>query len=85
MPPVVLVGHRHDCPLHGIGIVETGSSQYTFNGKPVARVGDRISCGALIVSGAAYYQVEGKPVARQGDRSDHGGVLVEGDTGWLLE
>jgi len=85
MNPVVLVGHRHDCPIHGIGIVETGSADYTFNGKAVARVGDRISCGAVITGGSANYQIEGKEVAREGDRTDHDGVLVEGDSDWLVE
>ncbi|MCO7568267.1 PAAR domain-containing protein [Pseudomonas sp. S 311-6] len=85
MRPVVLVGHRHDCPLHGAGTVVTGSANYTFNGKAVARVGDRISCGALIISGSTGYYIEGKAVARQGDHTDHGGVLIDGDTDWLLE
>ncbi|MFG0633036.1 PAAR domain-containing protein [Pseudomonas sp. xss_2] len=85
MKPVALVGHRHDCPIHGPGVVETGSASYRFNGKAVARVGDRTSCGALIVSGTAQYQIDGQCVARQGDRSDHGGIIVEGDSGWLLD
>ncbi|MEN5303495.1 MULTISPECIES: PAAR domain-containing protein [unclassified Pseudomonas] len=85
MKPVVLVGHSHACPIHGKGVVETGSPNYTFNGKAVARVGDRTSCGAVIVSGSAGYQIEGKAVARQGDRTDHGGYLEEGDIGWQLE
>ncbi|MFJ2981024.1 MULTISPECIES: PAAR domain-containing protein [unclassified Pseudomonas] len=85
MKPVVLVGHHHDCPLHGIGVVETGSADYTFNGKAVARVGDRISCGALITNGSASYQIQSKKVARKGDQTDHGGVLIEGDDDWLLE
>jgi len=50
MNPIVLVGLRHDCPIYGIGIVETGSADYTFNRKTVARVGDRISCGALLTT-----------------------------------
>ncbi|MFJ4054390.1 hypothetical protein [Pseudomonas sp. WHRI 8519] len=37
MNTVVLVDHRHDCPKCGIGVVETGSADYTFNGKAVAR------------------------------------------------
>jgi len=85
MKPVILVGHRHVCPLHGSNQVESGSSAYTFNGKPVARVGDRTTCGAVIISGAAHFMIEGAPVARKGDRTDHGGVLEEGDTGWMLD
>ncbi|MDH0649322.1 PAAR domain-containing protein [Pseudomonas sp. GD03858] len=85
MRPVVLVGHQHDCPVHGKGTVETGSPTYQFNGRAVARVGDRISCGALIVSGSASFRIDGRHVAGQGDQTDHGGVLVEGDSGWLVE
>lgn len=85
MKPVILVGHRHDCPVHGPGVVETGSPHYTFNGKAVARVGDRTSCGALIETGASGFQIEGRAVAREGDRTDHGGVLSQGDKNWLLD
>lgn len=85
MKPVVLVGHAHDCPLHGRSTVETGAKRYTLNGKAVARVGDRTGCGAVIMTGARHYQVEGKAVARAGDRTDHGGVLIGGDQDWLLE
>lgn len=85
MKPIVLVGHRHDCPLHGPGVVETGAASFTFNGKAIARVGDRISCGAVITSGSANHRIEGKAIACQGDSSDHGGLLVEGDNGWMLD
>lgn len=85
MRPVVLVGHQHQCPLHGIGVVETGSTSYEFNGRAVARIGDRISCGAVIISGTPNFTISGKSVARSGDRSDHGGILMEGDMGWLLD
>ena len=48
MKPVVLVGHRHECPLHGVNQVESGNATYTFNGRAVARVGDRTTGGAVI-------------------------------------
>jgi uncharacterized Zn-binding protein involved in type VI secretion len=51
--------------------------------RPIARVGDRISCGAVIVSGSASATIEGQPVARQGDTTSHGGTLIEGDANWL--
>jgi uncharacterized Zn-binding protein involved in type VI secretion len=84
MNPVVVVGHRLVCPLHGVNQVECGSATYTFNGRAVARVGDRTTCGAVIESGAEHFLIEGAAVARKGDRTDHGGVLDEGDVGWLL-
>lgn len=85
MKPIVLIGHRHSCPLHGDGEVITGSPSATVNGRPIARVGDEISCGAVIETGSANHLNEGRPVARQGDTTIHGGTLIEGDCGWLIE
>lgn len=85
MRPIVLVGHKHECPSHGIGVVETGSASYEFNGRSVARVGDRVSCGALITTGTPDFQIDDRYVAREGDRTDHGGILIQGDSGWLLD
>lgn len=85
MKPIVLVGHRHSCPLHGEGIVETGASATFVDGRAVARVGDCISCGAVIETGAACTIIEGQPAAREGDTTSHGGTLIEGDPGWLID
>ncbi|AYD64935.1 hypothetical protein DVB37_14145 [Achromobacter sp. B7] len=83
MTPIALVGHAHSCPLHGPGTIVSGASSAAVNGRPIARVGDRISCGAVIVTGSAVAKVEGQPVARQGDTTGHGGTLIEGDGSWL--
>ncbi|WP_233863651.1 PAAR domain-containing protein [Paraburkholderia adhaesiva] len=85
MKPVVLVGHRHSCPQHGSGAVISGASEAKINGRAIARVTDRISCGAAIITGSANCEIEGQAVARQGDRTDHGGVLEEGDSNWMVE
>ncbi|MDU9389342.1 PAAR domain-containing protein [Pseudomonas sp. zfem002] len=85
MQPIVLLGHQHDCPIHGKGIVTSGATDATVNGKPIARVGDSISCGAVIQTGSADTFIEGQTVARVGDTTSHGGILVEGDAGWLVE
>lgn len=85
MRPIVLVGHRHSCPTHGTGTVVTGASEAVVNGRPVARIGDRISCGAIIQTGSTGTIIEGQPVARLGDTTSHGGTLVEGEAGWLVE
>lgn len=85
MKPIVLVGHRHACPLHGLGTVVSGASGASVGGRQVACVGDKISCGATIVSGAGGVTIGGKPVAREGDSTDHGGVLVEGEASALLD
>ncbi|MFK0311010.1 PAAR domain-containing protein [Pseudomonas sp. NPDC090233] len=85
MKPIVLVGHRHYCPIHGEGTVETGSGATRIDDRAVARVGDRISCGAVIETGAECTIIEGQPAAREGDTTSHGGILLEGDPGWLIE
>ncbi|KRA01049.1 MAG: PAAR domain-containing protein [Achromobacter sp.] len=85
MKPIVLVGHRHSCPIHGNGTVVTGASEAIVNGRAIARIGDRISCGAIIQTGSPGTIIEGQPVARQGDKTSHGGTLVEGEAGWLVE
>ncbi|MBA1198643.1 putative Zn-binding protein involved in type VI secretion [Pseudomonas sp. BIGb0278] len=84
MKPIVLIGHKHDCPIHGIGEVVSGTSATRVGGREVACVGDRISCGAVIESGSPSYAIAGKAVARLGDTTDHGGTLIEGDSGWLV-
>ncbi|MCI0912699.1 PAAR domain-containing protein [Pseudomonas sp. NPDC089743] len=73
MNPVVLVDHRHDCPKHRIGVVKTGSADYAFNGKAVARVGGRISSGEVITDGSAGYLIKGTAVACEGDQTIHDG------------
>ncbi|MFC5698816.1 PAAR domain-containing protein [Pseudomonas sp. GCM10022186] len=85
MRPIVLVGHRHSCPLHGEGTVVSGASQANIDGRPVARIGDKISCGAVIQTGSPSTIIEGQPAAREGDKTSHGGTLIEGDSGWLVE
>lgn len=85
MKAVVLVGHRHHCPIHGDGEVITGSSSTLSNGRPIARVGDLISCGAVIETGSPHHLDEGRPIARVGDSTSHGGTLEEGDSGWKID
>ncbi|CAB3962133.1 MULTISPECIES: PAAR domain-containing protein [Burkholderia] len=85
MKPVVLVGHRHSCPIHGEGTVTSGAKSFDINGRAVARVGDEASCGAVIQTGSPGSSIEGQPVARLGDTTSHGGTLIEGDIGWLVE
>ncbi|NIF30100.1 hypothetical protein F3J44_27555 [Pantoea sp. Tr-811] len=85
MTPIALVGHRHSCPLHGEGKVETGASAAFVDGRPIARVGDRISCGAVIETGAACTIIEGQPAAIEGSQTSHGGTITEGEHGWLID
>lgn len=85
MRAIVLVGHRHMCPEHGEGVVVSGSTGMIINGRAVAGVGDRISCGAVITSGASSFDLGDRQAARVGDRTSHGGELIEGDESFCLE
>lgn len=85
MPAIVLVGHDHDCPLCGPTAVDTGAPNDTHNGRPIARVGDTLGCGAVIESGSGLMSIDGLPVARVGDTTDHGGTLENGDESWLID
>jgi uncharacterized Zn-binding protein involved in type VI secretion len=85
MPAVVLFGHDHDCPMCGPVTVDSGSQNFKVNGRAVARVGDTLSCGAVITSGSALTSIEGQAVARIGDTTDHDGKLENGDTSWMLD
>lgn len=85
MQPIVLVGHRHSCPIHGEGTVSTGAVSVAVDGKSIARIGDSITCGAVIETGSNRTFIEGKAAARKGDRTSHGGTVIEGYEGWLVE
>ena len=85
MKPIALVGHRHSCPIHGEGTVVAGAATADIGGRAIARVGDAISCGAVIQTGSANFTIDGQAVARQGDTTSHGGTLVEGEDGWLVD
>jgi Phage tail baseplate hub (GPD)/PAAR motif len=63
MRPVVLVGHRHECPKHGAGTVFSGTAGVTINGREVACIGHAISCGAAITSGSSTVTLKGKVVS----------------------
>lgn len=73
---LIVVGDTLD---HG-GIVDGGSPGSDINGKPIARVGDRVTCAlhgsTIITSGDRDYTIDGKPVARHGDKTACGGTLI---------
>lgn len=87
MKPVIVLG---DSTSHG-GTVLEGAPTTVVNGKPVARVGDRVSCPlnghgpCTIVSGDSTTVVDGKAVARHGDQCSCGATLIASttDTGML--
>lgn len=51
--PVSRIGDAHECPVpgHGVTPIVTGDPRVKADGRLIARVGDRIQCGAVIVTG----------------------------------
>lgn len=73
--PVIRVG---DGTSHG-GTVMEGSENFIVDGKPVARVGDKVSCpihgDTVIDSGSESYVTDTRPTARDGDTTACGAAL----------
>jgi uncharacterized Zn-binding protein involved in type VI secretion len=76
---VIVVG---DKTSHG-GVVISGTPETTIDGKPVARIGDKVTCPCnghggvtVIVSGDPTWIVDGQPVARHGDKAACGATLL---------
>ncbi|GAB7528799.1 hypothetical protein PS3A_12080 [Pseudomonas sp. 3A(2025)] len=80
MIPVSRLTDLHACPipLHGITPLVSASPTVYVNGLPVARIGDRSACGAVIVSGFVNILVDGRPMAHMGSLTSHGGGIVTG-------
>lgn len=79
MPAIIVVGDRTS---HG-GVVIDGSPETGIDGKPVARVGDHVTCPlkghgeiTVIASGDPTLIVDGAPVARHGDKTACGATLL---------
>lgn len=49
---VARVGDKVSCPLpgHGSGAIVSGDASLIVDGKPVARNGDKTSCGAVLIA-----------------------------------
>lgn len=85
MKPVIVVGDRTS---HG-GTVLEGAADTLVDGKPVARIGDRVNCpkkghsAAVIISGDQTCFANGRPIARHGDKCSCGATLIASvsDTG----
>ncbi len=77
--PFIVVGDRTS---HG-GVVISGSESTDVDGKPVARIGDRVTCpkkghGSVttIVTGDVTAIIDGQPLARHGDKTACGAMLI---------
>ncbi len=71
---------------HG-GVVLEGSPTTTTGGKPIARVGDKVSCPqnghggvTTIISGDPTCIIDGKAAARHGDKTACGATLIATQT-----
>lgn len=76
--PFIVIG---DKTSHG-GTVLSGSTVSDTAGKPIARVGDKVSCPiqghgtCQIVSGDSTVIIDGKACARDGDKTACGATLI---------
>ena len=73
---VARVGDKHICPIHGPNVIIEGGSGLV-DGLPVARVGDKCACGAVILEGKASALMDGRPVAYLGSKTSCGGVIAQ--------
>ena len=77
--PLIIVGDPTD---HG-GVVLAGSAVTLVDGKPVACVGDGVSCPqrghggtTVIATGSSGMVIDGRMVARHGDKTACGATLL---------
>lgn len=77
--PFIVLGDKTD---HG-GVVIEGSTATDAGGKPIARVGDKVTCPkrghgdtTVIVSGDPTCIIDGQPAARHGDKTACGATLL---------
>lgn len=76
--PFIVVG---DKTSHG-GVVIEGAKSTDSNGKPISRIGDRVTCPkkghgvTTIVSGDPTVIIDGQPAAREGDMTACGATLI---------
>jgi len=80
---IIVLGDSTD---HG-GTVISGSPSQSIDGKPIARLGDKVDCPQLypnkvphgvnaIVEGDANYTIDGIPVALEGHKTECGCALI---------
>lgn len=77
--PFIVLG---DSTNHGGKVIE-GSPYSTVEGKPIARVGDKVTCPmkghggvTTIITGDGNCLIDGKPAARDGDKCACGCTLI---------
>ncbi len=78
MLPIARLNDTHICPMHGKNKIITAQGIAASGDKPVACVGDKTTCGAVIVVGSSVASINGKPVAYLGSKTSHGGIITTG-------
>lgn len=48
---IARVGDKVACPMHGVQVIVSGDMSLVVDGKPAARHGDMVSCGATLIAG----------------------------------
>jgi len=48
---IARVGDKVACPAHGVQTIVSGDMSLVVDGKPAARHGDTVSCGATLIAG----------------------------------
>jgi len=48
---IARVGDKVACPAHGMQMIVSGDMSLVVDGKPAARHGDMVSCGATLIAG----------------------------------
>lgn len=51
--PIARKFDKITCPIHGDGFIATGDDSLIVDGRPVARFGDKTSCGAKLLPSQA--------------------------------
>jgi uncharacterized Zn-binding protein involved in type VI secretion len=81
--PFIVVGDKTD---HG-GVVIQGATTTDAAGKPIARVGDKVTCPkkghggtTVIATGDPTCTIDGKAAARHGDKTACGATLLASQT-----
>lgn len=78
MKPIARLTDMHQCPVHGLNSITSAATSSCCDGQPIAIVGDRTACGAIILEGAQPLVVNGRAAAHIGSKTSHGGVIVTG-------
>ncbi len=78
--PISTVNDLHICTVceNKKFPIITGSPTTKIDGQPVARIGDKTACGAIIIQGSSTSKADNIPVAYIGANTSHDGTKPTG-------